>query len=254
VTETSVEAPRARRELARFLELMGLCGVAITQPVLASFGAAPAHFSFRGVDGSGIVAFALLVAFVPAVGLWFPGALVRLGHSGAGMAVHHAAVAFVVYLGVNQLGHEVGLAGVAKVVVALAVAGGVVWAFRASSEVGTWARLLSLLTIVFVAMFLVVSEAGGLVFSDPPEPVELEFEPEEVAAIEGEEATGPPDVILVVLDELPTGLLLDETGTIDSRRFPNMAGFAGDATWFRSHTTTSAQTVAAVPTSTEISA
>ena len=41
----------------------------------------------------------------------------------------------------------------------------------------------------------------------------MEFEPEEVAAIEGEEPTGPPDVILVVLDELPSvvrGTVIDQ--------------------------------------------
>jgi hypothetical protein len=45
------------------------------------------------------------------------------------------------------------------------------------------------------------------------EPGELEFEPEEVAAIEGEEPTGPPDVILVVLDEPPSvvrGTVIDQ--------------------------------------------
>ena len=42
-----------------------------------------------------------------------------------------------------------------------------------------------------------------------------------------------PSVVLIVLDELPTQSLLDATGGIDSARFPNLAAFADDATWYR---------------------
>ena len=44
-----------------------------------------------------------------------------------------------------------------------------------------------------------------------------------------------PSVVLIVLDELPTQSLLDEAGGIDAVRFPNLAAFADDATWYRHH-------------------
>ena len=50
-------------------------------------------------------------------------------------------------------------------------------------------------------------------------------------------ATIQPDpstpVVLVMMDEIPTASLMNSRGSIDRRRFPNLAGFASQSTWYR---------------------
>jgi hypothetical protein len=55
--------PRALRSYA---ELFALAGLAITQPVLDVFGRAPDFFVYREASRAGLVAFAVLVAVLPA--------------------------------------------------------------------------------------------------------------------------------------------------------------------------------------------
>ena len=52
------------------VELLALTGLAITQPVLDVFGRAPDLFIHRQASRVDIVAFALLVAVLPALVLW----------------------------------------------------------------------------------------------------------------------------------------------------------------------------------------
>jgi hypothetical protein len=58
---------------------------------------------------------------------------------------------------------------------------------------------------------------------------------------------GAPPVVLVIMDGLATGLLLDGEGHIDADLYPNIAALAGDATWYRNHTTVAQVTLQAVP-------
>jgi hypothetical protein len=53
--------------------------------------------------------------------------------------------------------------------------------------------------------------------------------------------------VFIILDELPTRSLLDEDGGMDAERFPNLAAFADDATWYRHHSALAPLTSAAVP-------
>ena len=65
--------PREPLELTRrhaLVELIAVCGYAITQPVLAIFGDAPDLFVLREATTVHILAFALAVAIGPALVLW----------------------------------------------------------------------------------------------------------------------------------------------------------------------------------------
>src|SRR5262245_55643632 len=76
-----------------------------------------------------------------------------------------------------------------------------------------------------------------------------------VALVEGSEekssgaAAAPkrPDVVLLVLDELPGDSLLDRRGRVDRVRYPNFAALAGDSTWFRNAYSVYDSTTKAVP-------
>src|SRR6266545_4847679 len=56
-----------------------------------------------------------------------------------------------------------------------------------------------------------------------------------------------PPVVVVFFDEFPLQALLDSKGEVDGRVYPNFAGFAGDATWYRNATGLSGWTPYAVP-------
>ncbi len=71
-----------------------------------------------------------------------------------------------------------------------------------------------------------------------------------VAAPSGSErrdASKRPDVVLLVLDEFPGDSLRDANGAIDPVRYPNLAGLAADATWFRNAYSVYDSTTKAVP-------
>ena len=96
----------------------------------------------------------------------------------------------------------------------------------------TWASYTAVLPVLAVASFLVVSPASALLDSaEAPE------------RISGDH----PSVVLIILDELPTRSLLDGDDGIDAERFPNLAAFADDATWYRHSSSLATLTEAAVP-------
>lgn len=58
---------------------------------------------------------------------------------------------------------------------------------------------------------------------------------------------GPPNVVLLILDEFPSDSLLGRDGRIDSIRYPNFAALAGDSVWFRNAASSYDSTTKAVP-------
>src|SRR5688500_9992046 len=62
-----------------------------------------------------------------------------------------------------------------------------------------------------------------------------------------ESPAGPPPIVLVVLDALPTWFLVDEQGNVDAKRFPNFAELARTGSWFPNATTISESTRFSVP-------
>jgi hypothetical protein len=123
-------AQRSLRELALdAAAVVGLAGLAITQPVLDLFGKNPTFFVAGNYGRRQIVAFVLVVAVVPALTVWIVTALAGLAHQRTGVVVHR--------LGVVMLGGLFGLVlarswGLDRMVTAFALAGvvglGVAWA------------------------------------------------------------------------------------------------------------------------------
>lgn len=233
-------ATRARSLITGYAELLGICAVGITQPVLSAFGDSPEHFAFRGAGTRDIVVFPLLVALVPAAVLSIPGALAGLVSATARRVVHQVAIGAALLVALLQVLHAVGVGGVAKAVIASAGAGVGAWLFGRIEGIRLWTRFMSVFAVALIGLFLFSSAAGELAFAEPPEPVEL---------IIDATAPGPglPDIVMIVLDELPTALLLDEHGAIDPLRYPNLAELSSSATWYRRNTTVSTYTGRAIP-------
>ena len=248
-----------RREVGRLAGLLGVCAFAITQPVLDVFGDTPEQFVFRGASTADIVLFPLIVAIVPALLLWLPGLVAGLVSDAAGRVAHLAAMAAALFVGLLQVGNRLfGTAGVGKVALEVVAAGAALWLYHRFEGARVWAQMMSLSVLLFVGLFLFSSPSGKLAFADAPEPVDLvaNADPDADTTTDHptDEVTEPaddaprfPPIVMIVLDSLPTAILLDDSGQVDPIRYPALAGFAADATWYRTYTTISAKTSRAIP-------
>ncbi len=224
-----------RTEAARFLELVGVFGLAIAQPTFDLLGKNASLFvAWNATTPRALFLVAVVIllpplaAYVVEIVLGLVGARVRpITHGlmlalGVGVIVAEAAKhASTLSAGVL----------ITTGVIAAAVALVVTLRFVA---VRTWLRYLSIAPMGFAAVLLFASPASTVVFDSEPAPADV--------------AVGTPHrVVMIVLDELPLTSLLDGHGAIDAQLFPNFAALAQSGTWYRNHTTVAPFTEAAVP-------
>jgi hypothetical protein len=218
--------------------LMGLAGVAVTQPVLDLFGSNPTFFVAGGYGRRQIVAFAFSVAFVPGLAAFALSAVPGLVDRRLGTWLHGLAVAALAgmfglvlcqTLDVRSLWPALGAA--------LVVGGGVAvleWRVRQARQFLTY---LAGGNVAFLAMFLVASPTaellGGASYAD-------------AGSVKVPPLDGP--VVMVVLDEFPLTSLLRADGSINDMRYPNLAALAEETTWFRNAASESNATYQSVPT------
>jgi hypothetical protein len=223
--------------LRRLLELLVLCSFAIAQPLLDVTGQSPETFVFYRVAGLEIVLFALLLVAVPPLLLWLvvlgAGALSRRAGLVAHLVIAGALVALVVVQAAKAWS---ALRGPMLVALALLVAVGAVWLVARSAVARSYVTFLTPAPLAFALLFLLVSPTGSLVrVSDE-------------GSADGPAGSGDrPPVVMIVLDELPLVSLLDSTGRVDGRVFPNFARLAATSTWHRNATAVSGFTQYAVP-------
>lgn len=220
----------------RLLELFALTGFAISQPMLSVLGGNPTVFTFHKVTGWTIVWIALAIALLPPLALWGVERAASAVSSRFGRALHLAFVGLLAALTTVQLAKAVG-ASAPLLVAPVALAGGVGFAFayHRFHGVGVWVRFASPLPLLAVGLFVFTSPTSSLLTTPSRSSVAVD------------DGRDRPPVVFVMLDELPTLSLLDERGAIDAVRFPNLAAFAEDATWYRRYTTLAPYTTAAVP-------
>jgi hypothetical protein len=227
---TAVTPPLSRRRA--LLELVGVCGLALTQPLLDVMGRAADYFVLRGAGALQIVAFALLVATVPALVLWSVELVVRAVGPRFHRPVHLGFIGLLTTVFVVQLLHEHITNGLVWVAGA-AVGAVVVFAYRRFEAVRLWLAFLAFAPIGFVALFLLSSPTAHLLQRDPP-----------AADVE---VKAPAPVFMVVLDELPVSMLMGGDGKIDRELFPNLAALADRSHWYRNATSVAPSTYHAVP-------
>ncbi|MGW0435949.1 sulfatase-like hydrolase/transferase [Micromonospora sp. NPDC003197] len=220
------------------LEIVGLCGLAITQPVLDVTGRSPDFFLFHGAAGLDVLLFVAVCVLPPPLLLWGIGVLTRLAGPAIRSATHTATVGLLLAaLALQVVKHLLPLRGVPLVLAALAVgvAGG--YAHRRWSAPGQLLRFASVGPLIFVLVFVLVSPASAVVL-----PRERGGSGPGFAR-----SAGHPPVVLIVLDELPLVSLLGPDGRIDANRFPHFARLAGQSTWYRNATAVSGWTPYALP-------
>lgn len=218
--------------------LMGLAGVAVTQPVLDLFGRNPTFFVAGDYGRRQIVAFALTVAFVPGLVAFALSGVPGLVDRRVGTWLHGLAVASLAGVFGLVLGRTMGIRALWPALVLAVVVGVVVsvleWQMR---HVRQFLTYLAAGNVVFLAVFLVSSPTAdlldGVSYADAGNV--------KVPALDG-------PVVMVVLDEFSSTSLLRADGWINEVRYPNMAALARQTTWFRNASSESATTFLSVPT------
>jgi hypothetical protein len=216
----------------RGVHLAVLWALAVAQPLFDLLGRNPEFFATRGSPPGDIVAFALLVTFAPPLLLTGLEWLVSRIGSGPAWALHLALVTLLVAVIVLQ---AIDLAGPLPAF-ALAVGIGAVAAI-AYVRLPAGRAFLTVLApapVVFVVLFLVLSDVSDLVFPAS-------------ADVRAPHVRSSAPIVLLILDELPVHSLMDADGRVDSELYPNFARLARDSTWYRNTTTVDQDTPYAVP-------
>ena len=222
-----------RSPIRRHLAVIGLTGFAISQPLLAVFGDNPSTLSFHHAGRNELVALAVLIGIVPP--LILIGVTTALGRfdERAGRIGHLAVVGALATAALVQWTKAAGPPPPTVVlVVALLIGAGFTIAYVRVALVTAWTSYTAFLPLLAVGTFLVASPSSALL---------------RTASTPGRVTSDTPSLVLVVLDELPTRSLLDRDGQLDAQRFPNLAAFTEDATWYRHHTSLAPFTEFAVP-------
>lgn len=215
-------------------EMLALCGLVVAQPVLDVFAGSPEWFAYRGARAADIVLFAAAVTLIPPLLLWLVLAPSRLFSRPTRRALHLVTLGTLTALLLLQ-GLRDTMAWSPPLLVGVSFGLGALVAvlYPAVRALRSWMLALSIAPMVFVALFLGNSATGDLVFASHD--VEL-------AASRAESP-----VVVLLLDELPTASIINADGDVDDVRYPNLARFAQDATWYRNFSTQSGSTVNAVP-------
>ena len=226
-----------RHELGALLALVGLCGIAITEPTFALLDRNAQIFAIHSPSWFEVLAITVAIVVLPAALLYLGEVVVGLLAPSARRFTHAALCGALVGLFAMQLvkqlttwppGSLVATAAIVAVAATLAFL-----RVRAARE---WSAYLSVAPLVFAAIFLVSSPVSEIVLADPE------------ATNPGVPTVGKPHrVVFIVLDELPLGSLLDGSGRIDRDLYPNLAALADGSTWYRNSTTNAPYTEFAVP-------
>jgi hypothetical protein len=221
-----------RRETRAFVELIALCGFAITQPLLDIFGRAVTQFAFRGATGRDVVVFGVLLTFGPALVLWAAEAVVGLVSSTIRRRLHLLFVAVLVAAFVVQVARPL-LSGALLLVLALLIAAGAGLLYLRATAARQWLSFAAVAPLGFLGLFVLTSPTGKLVSG---------------AAASSTALIGDPaPVVVLLLDELPLASLIGADGEIDAELYPNLAALVDTSHWFRNTTTLTGATFHAVP-------
>ncbi len=231
-----ISRPSGLTAVGRLLELFALTGFAIAQPLLAAFGASPGTFIFRDATPTDIILFAAFLVVLPSLCLWGMEMVAGVISTAFRDLIHMVVVGGLVALVVLQAAKQAAdIRGVALLLIVVATGIGGIAIYVAWASARLFLRVSSIAPVLFVGIFLTSSSISPLLSSSG-----------QVASPSGT-ARHVPSVVVVVFDEWPTTSIVGADGTIDRDLYPNLAGFADTATWYRNATSVSNSTRYAVP-------
>jgi hypothetical protein len=232
-------ASRFPREL---LELLGLTGFVVTQPLLELTGRTPDFFALHGLRRGGILLLVATLAVLLPLLLWAGEAVVRL-LAGARLRslVHLAVVTGLLTLLALETGKRLLPVRGKRLALAALLAGAVAGLlYQRRSGLRLWLRYLAPAPLVFVLLFATTSPASSLILPSGSRALSA-------APLLSSPGRPLPPVVLIFFDELPLKSLLDSRGEVDARVYPSFAGFAAHSTWYRNATGIGGWTPFALP-------
>jgi hypothetical protein len=225
-------APDRPREVA--LSVFGLCGFVIAQPLFDVLGRGATFFAAHRVDRWELLLFVAVVVFLPPLFLLVPVFVARYAYAPAWRVAVPAIVGLLIALViVPPIDRAAGLSTTGFVLVAVLTAVAAALLYAISRIVRMFTRATAFAPVLFAVIFLFGSPVSAILRPGGAGP-----------SATSSRAT---NVMLVVFDELPVGVLLDREGQIDAARFPNFARLAARSTWYRNTSTVANWTDRAVP-------
>ena len=223
------------------LHIFTLCSLAIAKPLFDVTAKDAAFYVVRGSQPIDIVSLIVfLCVFIPFV-LVFIESFFRVFGSSAKHAVHLCFILVLISLyGAQFLKNTDVLGGLPFIfsIFFIGILGTTLYARTKSFR-----RLITIASpvcLIFPLLFVYGSQVGNIIRS------ESSSYKENFSAYDLTLKDNPP-IVFILLDELPLVSLLDATGKIDAKRFPNIAKFADTSHWFPNTTTVSDSTTSAVP-------
>lgn len=233
-TQVDTRAGRSAK-IIDALVLMMLGAFAVAQPILSDFRAGAGYFVARRNEPLEILLLVVVLIIVP-------GALANLVVWAAdGFTEKARANTQTVFVGVFvALISQTALVRLSSINWPVLAVGSLLVGAVASRAYGrsNWFRTFLMYLIpapvVFAMFFLFTPPVARYVFPSDPDTFET-----------GRASATP--VVFVVFDELPVVSLLDESGGIDTTRFPNFAALASISTWYKHTASAHESTLWAVP-------
>src|SRR5215208_4038239 len=208
----------------RRVHVFALYALAVAQPLLGLLGDNAEFFVSRRSSSVEVVAFALVVVFVPPLVLVGLVELAGRISVRAGRALQLGVVgAFVAALAIQLLKKPGDWGTVPMLLAALLVGAGGALLYARATGVRTFVSYLAPAPVVVLVLFLVVSPVHRLVFTPD-------------IATAGVRTTSTTPVVMVELDEVSMETFLDAGRRIDAAAYPNLARLADDATVYRNFT------------------
>ncbi len=165
---------RVKKVLWRIVHLLVLATLAISQPLLSILGENPTFFTAHSSSPGQIVAFAILVALVPAFVLSVVMLTAHARSDRLGQHIFGGSMAALTFLFVIQVVDVIGGFAWLVVVIAIAATYGLMTLYVKHDRVRSVVSVLAVLSPAVVVYFLFFSAANSVVFPDDVEAVTLE--------------------------------------------------------------------------------
>ena len=223
------------------LHVFVLAGFAIAQPLFSVLSKGPTFFVARRSEPVDVILLAVILCIgLPAV-IVLGEFLIGLANRTARKRAHFCVVAILLTIlvlpVVKRLDWIPGIVCVIGAITFGLVAAGAYYRF---TPVRALTTVLSPTILVFPILFLCHGPVSEVVWR------QSEGE-ESSSSIPQVTIRNPVPIVFIVFDEFSTVSLMDEQRQIDPIRYPHLAAFAKEATWFRNMTTVSPWTIGAVP-------
>ncbi len=220
----------------RGFHLAVLCNLAFAQPILDLLSRHPELFVIRRIEGLSVISLVMMLLAGPPLIVFllelvlakvFP--RIRAWVGSVFMGLLGIPVFVMVFKRFSDLPDIV--------IIAAGVCAAVVFAgfYKRTASARTFVSVMGLVMVAVPLSFVLSPGVGKILW------------PDEVSELSLGSVDSRAPVVMVILDALPTSLLIEGNGHINSHRFPNLAELVSRSYWFRNATTVSEITETALP-------